>query len=143
MRTYVRSLWLAVLAILERRGDACRVPSKTPSSRRTAFRLAAVASSVVLIGVGPAALVHERGSTKPKSTGVPMHGTILFDNGGVYSVKADGSGLRKLADPGEQPAWSPDGKRIAYVVNVSHVPGDGRLWVMKADGSGKRQLTGF
>jgi Tol biopolymer transport system component len=32
------------------------------------------------------------------------------------------------------PAWSPDGRKIAFV-------GDGKIYVMNADGSGKRRLT--
>jgi Tol biopolymer transport system component len=37
------------------------------------------------------------------------------------------------------PAWSPEGSRIAYVSNQSGVT---KLWVVNADGSGARQLTG-
>jgi Tol biopolymer transport system component len=38
---------------------------------------------------------------------------------------------------GERPDWSPDGKWIAY----SEYKKGGKIWIMKADGSGKRQLT--
>ncbi len=38
---------------------------------------------------------------------------------------------------GLRPDWSPDGKWIAY----SECKKGGKLWLMKADGSGKRQLT--
>ncbi len=68
---------------------------------------------------------------------------------GVFSVNADGTGLTTLFDvPGAHdsaPAWSPDGKRIAFEsdadvagANPEH---DVEIWTMNADGSGARQLT--
>src|SRR5690348_17212386 len=44
---------------------------------------------------------------------------------------------RNLAQDG-QPAWSPDGRRIAF---VSTRDGNAGIWVMNADGSGQRRLT--
>ena len=41
-------------------------------------------------------------------------------------------------DGGDHPAWSPDGARIVYTRTAV---GDGTLWVMRVDGSGKRRLT--
>ena len=38
------------------------------------------------------------------------------------------------------PAWSPDGKYIAFVSNGAH-RGLGDIYVMKADGTGQRRLT--
>lgn len=38
---------------------------------------------------------------------------------------------------GQDPNWSPDGKQIVY---TKYVP-NGRIWIMNADGSSKRQLT--
>jgi Tol biopolymer transport system component len=64
---------------------------------------------------------------------------LAFDRQGdgynwIYVVNADGTGLRKLtANFNYHPTWSPDG-RITYV--------NGRgIWVMSADGSGKRLLA--
>lgn len=45
---------------------------------------------------------------------------------------------RLTSDGGDYPAWSPDGGLIAYTRTAE---GDGALWVMRADGSGKRRLT--
>ena len=38
------------------------------------------------------------------------------------------------------PTWSPDGSRVAWVRTIDNT--FGAIWVMKADGSGVRQLTG-
>jgi dipeptidyl aminopeptidase/acylaminoacyl peptidase len=62
----------------------------------------------------------------------------------IYLLNADGSGAKKLTDSDDRnihPAWSPDGKRIAF---VSFVPNRDRPWdihVMDGDGSNVKQLT--
>jgi TolB protein len=72
----------------------------------------------------------------------------------IYVVGADGSGLRNLTRSSctglcltnEEPAWSPDGKRIAFVRTLGPVP-PGRqpriagIFVVNADGTNVRQLT--
>jgi TolB protein len=58
----------------------------------------------------------------------------------VYTVRADGSDLTNLTGDsnGDNPYWSPDGKRIAFTRNV----GDrSQVFVMDADGSNVVQLT--
>jgi Tol biopolymer transport system component len=54
----------------------------------------------------------------------------------LYTVRLDGSELRHVTrEPnGAEPAWSPDGKRIAFVAN------DGDLYLMDADGDRQRRL---
>jgi TolB protein len=63
----------------------------------------------------------------------------------VVVVNRDGTGARRLTDwPGEDgwPAWSPDGRSIAFTSTHGGAGGAGfRLYVMAADGSGKRLLT--
>jgi Tol biopolymer transport system component len=67
-----------------------------------------------------------------------------FVSGQVYTVNANGSGLRQLthATGGVQamfPEFSPNGKLIVFSVgNPTH---PWRIWVMHSDGSHQRQLT--
>jgi TolB protein len=69
------------------------------------------------------------------------------DGGGnweIYVMDSDGRHQRRLTNTPEQkeavPAWSPDGEHIAYVVDLFGE--NPAIWVMNADGSERRQLTG-
>ena len=70
-------------------------------------------------------------------TRLPPGGQLVFVRGGrIYRVNSDGTGLVKLTDgPSDaQPAWSPDGRRIAFHRSVeSAVASD--IYTMDADGS--------
>jgi Tol biopolymer transport system component len=59
----------------------------------------------------------------------------------IFGIREDGTGLIQLTDaPGvnDQPAWSPDGGRLAF---RSTRDGDPEIYVMNADGSGILRLT--
>ena len=58
----------------------------------------------------------------------------------VYSIEPAGRGRRLLARGAEQAAWSPDHRRIAFA--GGGIRGREGIWVMNADGSRKRRLTG-
>ena len=69
-------------------------------------------------------------------------GRIAFTRANqIYTVTSSGSGLRQLTTAGKnyRPQWSPDGARIAYL----HETGAGAkdIWVMRADGTDKQQVT--
>lgn len=74
-------------------------------------------------------------------------GRIAFSAGGpprqdVYVANADGSNVRRLtsSSAGEfDPAWSPNGRRIAYRRETRQ--GAPHIYLMNADGSQKRNLT--
>ena len=55
-------------------------------------------------------------------------------------MKDDGSGQRRMTRNATAtgPAWSPDGRKIAF---VSRRDGNREVYVMNADGSGQRNLT--
>jgi TolB protein len=72
------------------------------------------------------------------------NGLIAFARGGLRSglfvTNPDGTGLTKLPSvPGDtDPAWSPDGSKIAL---VRFREGGAGIWVMNADGTGARRIT--
>ena len=62
----------------------------------------------------------------------------------VYVMNADGSGLRRLAQSGQRPVWSPDGRKIAFVSGgdpSSALTPNQHVFTMNSDGSGKRKLA--
>jgi hypothetical protein len=99
----------------------------------------------------------ERG-TEPKSATPAGPGQKLafgIDGGGLYTMDLNGSNATRLTD-GVSPAWSPDGKRVAYTRYIkepnpaaSSAPASvdadpymevPYIFVIDADGSGKKQL---
>ncbi len=59
---------------------------------------------------------------------------------GIYTLNPDGSGLRLIRPGGDAPAWSPDGKKIAFQEKRN-----GKYWLMEMnpDGSDVRPLGGW
>jgi Tol biopolymer transport system component len=88
-----------------------------------------------VVGAVLASAVLAAGSTQ---TGAASSGLIAFTRpDGVYVMRTDGSGVRLLRRTGGayvpgSVAWSPDGRKLAYVSSGTEAGG---LWVMNADGS--------
>ena len=106
-------------------------------SGATAAGAPAVAPSeaTLMVAASPSAM------PLPKGAG---YGTIAFTRVAsigdgsmdICVVRGDGTGLRRLAADAEGTTWSPDGSKIAYT-SLSR----GGVWVMDADGFGKRRVT--
>lgn len=67
-----------------------------------------------------------------------------FMTGQIYAVNPDGTGLAQLTHVAQgqtaaDPAWSPDGRHIAFDSDMSGAP---RLWVMDANGHDARMVAG-
>jgi Tol biopolymer transport system component len=95
---------------------------------------------LALDGLGDGRTPTTRG---PAAGGPPQNGSIAFtvrEQGAAHVavVSPDGSGRVVLtrSERDSNPSWSPDGTMIAYDSGLH-----GGLWVMAADGSGRRALT--
>lgn len=68
---------------------------------------------------------------------------IVFDGSGIQIVQADGSGVATLTPDGRRPAFSPDGRDVAFV-RFTDMRSSGSyptaIDVVEADGSGRRTL---
>jgi len=77
-----------------------------------------------------------------------QNGKIAFERGGdIWTMNADGSGQSNLTGVptvpppfDEDPAWSPDGSRLAFISPNLPTTSAPQLWTMNADGSGKTHL---
>jgi Tol biopolymer transport system component len=59
---------------------------------------------------------------------------------GIWVMGADGGGQRRLTDdPAFPPDWAPDGERLLYL-REARSGGNPRLYVINADGSGRRRI---
>jgi hypothetical protein len=92
-----------------------------------------------LIAMVPATAAHAGPAVKSAPMAyIGSDGRIAFvRKGNIFSIKPDGTGLRKLTHHGHAsgPRWSPNGTRLAFIDR-------GNLWIMNANGSKKRRITG-
>jgi Tol biopolymer transport system component len=126
---------------MAQRLDLARFPTTLPrAASRHARRLATTIAAVALLLSLPVAA----SATYPGSVdGRLAIGSSVDGNFDIYTVLPNGEGLLRLTtDPlfDACPAWSADGKHIAWCHGVQR-GGIIDVWTMKLDGSSKHQVT--
>jgi len=92
---------------------------------------------IVPVAGGPA---HRLTTSRGGMSGLewsPTGASLLTTTNGSVATIDSTNGTERMIAQGFDPAWSPDGSRIAYVDRA------GRVTVMNADGSSPRELTGL
>ena len=145
---------LEVAVFLEAAGVAVRVAGAVASRATSA---AAVVAAVAGVACAPATGAAQVPSAGEPDAGIPVtitegtnvavalspdESTLALDLlGRIWVMPADGGVATALTDPvgdARQPAWSPDGSRIAF---QAYWDGNYHIWSVGTDGSGLRQHT--
>jgi Tol biopolymer transport system component len=108
---------------------------------RRVVLLALAAGMAVAIGIQPAEATYPGSNEGRIAFGVNSGDNVNFD---IYSVLLNGEGIHQLTDSpafDACPAYSADGKSIAYCSGVRAPGGVIEIWVMKQNGTQHRQVT--
>jgi TolB protein len=102
----------------------------------------ALAVSLIVACGDPGGHIDEARERAPRA--LPATGEIAFEmSGDIYLLNLDGTGVTNLTETEQvselDPAWSPDGRRIAYVACHECTTSD--IYVMDANGTGVRRIT--
>jgi TolB protein len=124
------------------------MPAWSSDSKKVAFRRWGKAETQSLVVINADGTGERVINTGQKSNQCPsfspdgkqfvlsLDGEIGF---GIFIINADGSNPRKVS-AGGWPAWSPDGKQIAFNGNADPASPN-RIFVVNADGTQKRQVS--
>jgi TolB protein len=107
--------------------------------RRTLFLYALVLVAAVLGTIGAAEATYPGTSNGRLAFGMAVDG-----NRDIYSVMPGGQALHRLTDDpafDACPAYSADGRRIAWCSSAGSAPGVFEIWTMKQNGTDKQQVT--
>jgi Tol biopolymer transport system component len=137
---------IAVVGVLAVSAATCSNPAV--SSRPSSSAVSESPSAGVGTPVSPR-VMHD--SRTPVARGEPidlasLSGRVLFDDfDDIHAMNVDGSNVVTVAgDPGGpefDAAWSPDGNWIVYRDSARGINEDDEVYLVRADGSGRRNLT--
>jgi Tol biopolymer transport system component len=112
-------------------------PSWSPDGKHIAFvREVGYRDDLLVVGANGSGLTTIRRNVGGAPVWSPRGDLIAFSGGkrGLLLIKSDGRGLRRVAWKSEAFAWSPNGRRIGFVVG-------GRLYVVSSAGGRVRDVT--
>lgn len=118
------------------------------TARRCAILLGAIGAATLVAGAGSPAQASSDGRAS-KAQGPPLlaFADDVSGDSEVKLIRADGSGLRQLTRNElndvlpQGPAWSPDGRRLIYI--LVNRDGVGTFYVRDVSGSGLMRLGGM
>jgi dipeptidyl aminopeptidase/acylaminoacyl peptidase len=101
--------------------------------------LVAAASLIMSVLVAPVQAAH------PGANGKIAYESAVTGNDEIFAMGPDGSAQTNVSnspDPDRDPAWSPDGTKIAFSrIGAASPDAHANVWVMDADGSNQVNLT--
>jgi Tol biopolymer transport system component len=127
-------------------------PNLSPDGRWVLYVSAASGNNdIYLLAVGgrnPINLTADSTDDDSKPSFSPDGETIVFrserQGGGLFVMGRTGESVRRLSELGHDPAWSPDGKSIAYATEGVVQPGtrsqDSQLWIVDVTTGEQRHL---
>ncbi|MBN1936919.1 MAG: PD40 domain-containing protein [Anaerolineae bacterium] len=117
-------------------------PSPTPLPTATPTSTATAVSTPTPQETSTAVVAPTPTTAPTQAQAATSGGRIVFvQRNEIFTCAPDGSDVKRLTFNGaveSDPAWSPNGQRIAYVSNAT---GNNEIWVMNADGSGAGAIT--
>jgi TolB protein len=128
----------------------CDSPAWSPRGDLIAFHCAMASEKVSLMrtdGTHVRVLLRRARTIETKPAWSPSGRVIAFGRGmpgpswrplGVWTIRTDGRSLRRITATGGDPAFSPDGRWLAFVAERN---GNQELYKVRADGRGMVQLT--